>query len=151
MVRKLGAGGMADVYLCEDLTLGRQVALKVLSSRFAGDAQFVERFRREAKAAARLNHPNIVAIYDWGEIGETYYIVMEYVEGETLKERIRRRGRLNGSEALEIALGLLAAVGYAHRHGVDPPRHQVAEHPARPRRARRRSPTSASPTPATPA
>jgi serine/threonine-protein kinase len=116
--RKLGAGGMADVYLCEDLTLGRRVALKVLSSRLVHDAQFVERFRREAKAAAGLNHPNLVAIYDWGEIGGTYFIVMEYVEGETLKQLVRRRGRLNGSEALEIALGLLAAVGYAHRHGV---------------------------------
>lgn len=71
VVRKLGAGGMADVYLCEDLTLGRRVALKVLSSRFVHDAQFVERFRREAKAAAGLNHPNLVAIYDWGEIGGT--------------------------------------------------------------------------------
>ncbi len=118
VVRKLGAGGMADVYLCEDLTLGRRVALKVLSSRFVHDAQFVERFRREAKAAAGLNHPNLVAIYDWGEIGGTYFIVMEYVEGETLKQYIHRRGRLNGTEALEVALGLLAAIGYAHRNGV---------------------------------
>jgi len=109
---------MADVYLCEDLTLGRRVALKVLSSRFARDQQFIERFRREAKAAAGLNHPNLVAIHDWGEIDGTYFIVMEYVEGETLKELVRRRGRLNGSEALDIGLGLLAAVGYAHRHGV---------------------------------
>jgi eukaryotic-like serine/threonine-protein kinase len=118
VLRKLGAGGMADVYLCEDLTLGRRVALKVLSSRFVHDAQFVERFRREAKSAAGLNHPNLVAIYDWGEIDGTYFIVMEYVEGETLKELVRRRGRLSGNEALDIALGLLAAVGYAHRHGV---------------------------------
>jgi eukaryotic-like serine/threonine-protein kinase len=118
VLRKLGAGGMADVYLCEDLSLGRRVALKVLSSRFVHDAQFVERFRREAKAAAGLNHPNLVAIYDWGELDGTYYIVMEYVEGETLKELVRRRGRLSGNEALDIALGLLAAVGYAHRHGV---------------------------------
>ena len=118
VLRKLGAGGMADVYLCEDLTLGRRVALKVLLSRFVGDEQFVERFRREAKAAAGLNHPNLVAIYDWGEIDGTYFIIMEYVEGETLKELVRRRDRLNGSEALDIGLGLLAAVGYAHRHGV---------------------------------
>ncbi len=118
VLRKLGAGGMADVYLCEDLKLGRQVALKVLASRFVGDEQFVERFRREAKSAAGLNHPNLVAIYDWGEIDSTYFIVMEYVEGETLKELVRRRGRLAGTDALDIALGLLAAVGYAHRHGV---------------------------------
>ena len=116
--RKLGAGGMADVYLCADLSLGRRVALKVLSSRFVHDEQFIERFRREAKAAAGLNHPNLVAVYDWGEIDGTYFIVMEYVEGETLKELVRRRGRLSGSDALDIALGLLAAVGYAHRHGV---------------------------------
>ena len=118
VLRKLGAGGMADVYLCEDVSLGRRVALKVLSSRFVHDEQFIERFRREAKAAAGLNHPNLVAIYDWGEMGGTYFIVMEYVEGETLKELVRRRGRLNGSEALDICLHLLAAVGYAHRNGV---------------------------------
>src|SRR5512140_127622 len=83
VVRKLGGGGMADVYLCEDLTLGRRVALKVLLTRYMGDAQFVERFRREAKAAASFSHPNLVAIFDWGALDGTYYIVMEYVEGET--------------------------------------------------------------------
>jgi eukaryotic-like serine/threonine-protein kinase len=114
----LGAGGMADVYLAEDLKLGRKVALKVLLRRYAGDAQFVERFRREAQAAAQINHPNIVGIYDWGAIGETYYIVMEYVQGETLKERIRRDGRLSPSSSVAIALGVLAAVDTAHRAGV---------------------------------
>jgi len=118
IVSKLGGGGMADVYLCEDLTLGRKVALKVLLQRFLGDAQFVERFRREAKAAAALNHPGIVAIYDWGQVDGTPYIVMEYVEGETLKDLIRRRGRLGGAEAVDLTLGLLAAVGLAHRHGI---------------------------------
>ena len=91
VLRKLGGGGMADVYLCEDLTLGRRVALKVLLQRFLDDPNFVERFRREAKAAAGLNHANLVSIYDWGEVDGTYYIVMEYVEGETLKDLIRRR------------------------------------------------------------
>jgi len=114
----LGAGGMADVYLAEDLKLGRKVALKVLLRRYAGDAQFVERFRREAQAAAQINHPNIVGIHDWGPIGETYYIVMEYVEGETLKERVRRGGRLSPSAAVTITLGLLGAVETAHRAGV---------------------------------
>jgi serine/threonine-protein kinase len=118
VLRKLGGGGMADVYLGEDLTLGRRVALKVLLQRFLGDAQFIERFRREAKAAAGLNHPGIVAIYDWGQVGGTPYIVMEYVEGETLKQLIRRRGRLGGAEAVDLTLGLLAAVGLAHRHGI---------------------------------
>ena len=118
VLHKLGGGGMADVYLGEDLTLGRKVALKVLLQRFLGDAQFIERFRREAKAAAALNHPGIVAIYDWGQFGGTPYIVMEYVEGETLKDLIRRRGRLGGAEAVDLTLGLLAAVGLAHRHGI---------------------------------
>ena len=117
-MRKLGGGGMADVYLCEDLTLGRRVAIKVLLQRFLDDPTFVERFRREAKAAAGLNQPNLVSIYDWGEVDGTYYIVMEYVEGETLKDLIRRRGRLSGDEAVAIALQLLAAVDFAHRNGV---------------------------------
>jgi serine/threonine protein kinase len=118
VVRKLGGGGMADVYLAEDTTLGRRVALKVLLTRFVEDPQFVERFRREAKAAAGLNHPNVVAIYDWGQVDSMYYIVMEYVEGETLKDLIRRRGRLAGGESVKIALELLAAVSFAHSHSV---------------------------------
>jgi serine/threonine-protein kinase len=118
VVRKLGGGGMADVYLCEDLTLGRRVALKVLLERFLGDATFVERFRREAKAAAGLNQGNLVSIYDWGELDGTYYIVMEYVEGETLKDYIRRQGRLSGTESVRITLQLLAALEYAHRSGI---------------------------------
>jgi serine/threonine protein kinase len=76
VLRKIGGGGMADVYLCEDLTLGRRVALKVLLQRFLDDPNFVERFRREAKAAAGLNHANLVSIYDWGEVDGTYFIVM---------------------------------------------------------------------------
>ncbi|MGO8685510.1 MAG: Stk1 family PASTA domain-containing Ser/Thr kinase [Thermoleophilia bacterium] len=115
---KLGGGGMADVFLAEDTTLARRVALKVLLPRFADDQNFVERFRREAKAAAGLNHPNVVGIYDWGQIDSMYYIVMEYVEGETLKELIRRRGRLPGNEAVGLALGLLAAIEFAHQHHI---------------------------------
>jgi eukaryotic-like serine/threonine-protein kinase len=118
VLRKIGAGGMADVYLCEDLTLGRRVALKVLLQRFLDDPNFVERFRREAKAAAGLNHANLVSIYDWGEVDGTYFIVMEYVEGETLKDLVRRRGRLGGSEAVRISLQLLAALEFAHRTGI---------------------------------
>ena len=114
VLRRLGAGGMADVYLAEDTTLGRQVAVKVLLKRYAGDGQFVERFRREAQAAARINHPNIVNIYDWGPVDGTYYIVMEYVEGETLKDHIRREGRYGPGEAVRIALELLAGVQVAH-------------------------------------
>jgi beta-lactam-binding protein with PASTA domain len=118
VVRKLGGGGMADVYLCEDLTLGRHVALKVLLQRYLDDPTFVERFRREAKAAAGLNQQNLVSIYDWGEVDGTYYIVMEYVEGETLKDLIRRRGRLSGNEAVAVTLQLLAAVEFAHHSGI---------------------------------
>ena len=118
VVRKLGGGGMADVYLCEDLTLGRHVAVKVLLQRYLNDPTFVERFRREAKAAAGLNQQNLVAIYDWGELEGTYYIVMEYVEGETLKDLIRRRGRLSGSESVNVTMQLLAAVDFAHRSGI---------------------------------
>src|SRR5215831_20821425 len=81
--RKLGAGGMADVYLAEDEELGRRVAIKILNDRHAADEQFVERFRREATNAAGLSHPNIVSIYDSGEAEGTYYIAMEYVEGTT--------------------------------------------------------------------
>ena len=135
VVRKLGGGGMADVYLAEDTTLGRRVALKVLLQRFVDDATFVERFRREAKAAAGLNHPNLVSIYDWGEVDGTYYIVMEYVEGETLKDCIRRRGRLQrqrgGAHRAAAAGGARLRPPQRHR----PPRHQVAEHHHRPRQA----------------
>ena len=114
VLRRLGAGGMADVYLADDTTLGRQVAVKVLLKRYAGDESFVERFRREAQAAARINHPNIVNIYDWGPVDGTYYIVMEYVEGETLKDHIRREGRYGPGEAVRITLELLAGVQVAH-------------------------------------
>lgn len=118
VLRKIGGGGMADVYLCEDLSLGRRVALKVLLQRFLDDPNFVERFRREAKAAAGLNQANLVSIYDWGEVDGTYFIVMEYVEGETLKDLVRRQGRLGGSEAVRILLQLLAALEFAHRTGI---------------------------------
>ena len=93
IIRKLGAGGMADVYLAEDQELGRRVAIKILNDRHAADDQFVERFRREAKNAAGLSHPNIVSIYDRGDSEGTYYIAMEYLEGRSLKELIVSRGR----------------------------------------------------------
>ena len=92
VVRKLGTGGMANVYLAEDQELGRRVAIKMLDDRHAQDEQFVERFRREAKNAAGLTHPNIVSIYDRGEAEGTYYIAMEYLDGRSLKELIVGRG-----------------------------------------------------------
>ena len=84
MVRHIARGGMAQVYLAQDLLLDRPVALKVLFPELSSDPSFVERFRREAQAAANLSHPNIVSIYDWGQGEHTYFIVMEYVDGQTL-------------------------------------------------------------------
>ena len=116
--RKLGGGGMADVYLAEDQELGRRVAVKILHERYANDDQFVERFRREATHAAGLSHPNIVSIYDRGETNGSYFIVMEYVEGRTLKELIRSRGPCPIPVAIAYTRQILAALRYAHRNGV---------------------------------
>jgi serine/threonine protein kinase len=116
--RRIGSGGMADVYLAEDETLHRQVAIKILADRYTQDAGFVERFRREATAAAGLNHPNIVSIYDRGESDGTYYIAMEYIEGPTLKEEITSRAPLPEAEAVGYALQALQALEFAHRRGV---------------------------------
>src|ERR671922_2354913 len=118
IVRKLGAGGMANVYLAEDEVLGRRVAIKILNERHAGDEQFVERFRREAKSAAGLSHPNIVSIYDRGEAEGTYYIAMEVIEGKSLKEMIMTRGPLPITTALTLAREILDALSFAHRHGI---------------------------------
>src|ERR687888_237970 len=116
--RKLGAGGMANVYLAEDQELGRRVAIKILNERHANDDQFVERFRREAQNAAALAHPNIVSIYDRGEAEGTYYIAMEYLEGKTLKELLVTRGPPPIRIAIDYTRQILAAVGFAHRHGI---------------------------------
>jgi eukaryotic-like serine/threonine-protein kinase len=118
IVRKLGAGGMADVYLAEDQELGRRVAIKILNDRHAADDSFVERFRREAKNAAGLSHPNIVSIYDRGKAEGTYYIAMEYLDGRSLKELIVGRGPAPIKVAIDYARQILAAVGFAHRHGI---------------------------------
>lgn len=116
LVSRLGSGGMADVWLAHDAHLGRQVALKVLHRRFAQDPEFVARFRREAEAAAGLQHPNIVAIYDRGQVGGTFYIAMEYVRGRTLAEAIR--GGLTPHQSVAIVRDVLEAAAFAHRHGV---------------------------------
>src|SRR6188472_2098328 len=118
IARKLGGGGMADVYLAEDQELGRRVAIKMLHAKYANDEQFVERFRREATHAAGLSHPNIVSIFDRGEFDGSYYIVMEYVEGRTLKELIRSRGPCPVAVAIAYTRQILAALRYAHRNGV---------------------------------
>jgi beta-lactam-binding protein with PASTA domain/predicted Ser/Thr protein kinase len=116
--RRVARGGMADVYLARDSLLDRPVALKVLFPEFATDPSFVERFRREAQAAAGLNHPAIVSVYDWGEEDGTYFIVMEYLEGRSLSQIIRDEGALLPDRAADIAIDIAAALGFAHRGGV---------------------------------
>ncbi|MEM7096555.1 MAG: Stk1 family PASTA domain-containing Ser/Thr kinase [Actinomycetota bacterium] len=116
--RRLARGGMADVFLARDQLLGRPVAVKVLFPEFATDPKFVERFRREAQAAAGLNHPNIVSIYDWGAEMGTYYIVMEYVEGQSLAQILRRDKILSAEQVTRVALDVSQALGFAHEGGV---------------------------------
>ena len=115
---RLGVGGMATVYLAEDSSLGRKVALKVMAERYAEDGEFVERFRREAQAAARLNHPNIIAVYDRGEADGRPYIAMEYLQGRTLKQVIQKEGPLPPERAIAVAMQVLSGLRYAHEHGV---------------------------------
>jgi beta-lactam-binding protein with PASTA domain/predicted Ser/Thr protein kinase len=115
---KIGSGGMAEVYLADDLLLNREVAVKVLHAQFAADPAFIQRFRHEAQAAANLNHPNIVNIYDWGNEGDLYYIVMEYVQGRDLKEVLNNEGRLQPERAAEIAAEVCAALQFAHRNNL---------------------------------
>jgi beta-lactam-binding protein with PASTA domain/tRNA A-37 threonylcarbamoyl transferase component Bud32 len=117
LVRHIARGGMAQVYLAKDQLLDRPVALKVLFPELSVDRSFVERFRREAQAAANLSHPNIVSIYDWGEGERTYFIVMEFIDGRTLSQLIRQ-GPLDADQAASIAADVAAALSFAHRNGV---------------------------------
>jgi serine/threonine-protein kinase len=114
----IGTGGMADVYIGEDQRLSRKVAVKVLRSDLARDPSFVARFRKEALAAAGLNHPGIVAVYDSGEEGANSYIVMELVNGHTLREEISKSTPLTVDRSLEIIEGVLAALSYSHSNGI---------------------------------
>jgi serine/threonine-protein kinase len=116
--RRVGRGGMAEVYLARDRLLDRLVAIKILFPEYATDPSFVARFRREAQAAANLNHPNIVGVYDWGKERGTYYIVMEYVDGRTVSEILRAEGPIEPKRAAAIAADVAAALGFAHRKGV---------------------------------
>jgi beta-lactam-binding protein with PASTA domain/tRNA A-37 threonylcarbamoyl transferase component Bud32 len=116
LLGRLGSGGMADVWCAEDSLLNRRVALKFLHPRFAQDEQFVERFRREASAAAGLQHPNVVGVFDRGSVDGMHFIAMEYVEGASLKDLIERG--LSVSEGVEIVRQVLAGVRYAHEHGI---------------------------------
>ena len=114
IIRSIGEGGMANVYLARDIILERNVAIKILRGDLAGDEKFVRRFQREALSASSLSHPNIVEMYDVGEDNGTYYIVMEYVEGMTLKQLIKKRGSLSLSEAIDIMLQITDGIKEAH-------------------------------------
>ncbi len=115
---RIARGGMSEVFLGRDRLLDRPVAVKVLFPEFATDSSFVERFRREAQAAANLSQPNVVGVYDWGNHEGTYYIVMEYVEGRSLAEVIRSDGPLHPDRAADIAIDIAAALAFAHSNGV---------------------------------
>jgi eukaryotic-like serine/threonine-protein kinase len=115
---KIARGGMADVYLANDSLLDRPVALKVLFPELSIDPSFVERFRREAQNAAKLNHPNIVSVYDWGEDANTYYIVMEYIDGRSLSTILREDGPLKAERAAHIGAEVGSALSFAHHNGV---------------------------------
>src|SRR5215204_662906 len=118
ILHRLGAGGMAEVYCAEDSQLGRRVALKLLYRHFAADAEFVERFRREASAAAGLQHPNVVQVFDRGQWDGTYYIAMEYLPGRSLKQVVQDHGALEPALAAELTIQILKAARFAHRRGI---------------------------------
>jgi beta-lactam-binding protein with PASTA domain/predicted Ser/Thr protein kinase len=118
VITRIGSGGMADVYCAEDQQLGRRIALKVLYRRFAEDTEFVERFRREASAAAGLQHPNVVQVFDRGSWDGTYYIAMEFLEGRSLKQLVREEGPLDPTLAVDLTVQVLRAARFAHRRGI---------------------------------
>ena len=114
----IGGGGMADVYKARDILLDRTVAVKILHEQFKRDTEFIQKFHREAQAAAKLSHPNIVNIYDVGVMGDDHYIVMEYVPGSTLKDRIRQEGHLSVEDALRVAKDIASALAHAHANNL---------------------------------
>jgi len=115
---RIAVGGMGEVYLAHDAVLAREVAIKVLHRSLSGDQGFVDRFRREARAAATLNHPNIVTVYDWGAVDGIYYMVMEYVHGRSVREILNARGALAPAQAAAVLDQTLAALEHAHAKGI---------------------------------
>ncbi|MGD0392077.1 MAG: Stk1 family PASTA domain-containing Ser/Thr kinase [Acidimicrobiales bacterium] len=118
LIHLIARGGMAEVYRAHDRLLDRPVALKVLFPELSIDRSFVERFRREAQAAANLSHPNIVPVFDWGEDSGTYFIVMEFVDGRPLSSILKTAGSLSAERTADVGAHVAAALGYAHKHGV---------------------------------
>lgn len=118
IIKKIASGGMADIFLGDDLELGRKVAIKILAPNYAGDKNFVARFKSEAQILARLSHPNIVQVYDWGEYNGTYFICIEYIEGDSLKEIIEKKGPLAPETAIGYALQISSALYAAHKNNL---------------------------------
>jgi len=118
VIARIASGGMGEVFRAHDSVLAREVAVKVLHNTFASDRTFVDRFRREARAAANLSHPNIVQVHDWGERDGTSFMIMEYVRGPNLRDLLSAHGRLEPAQAVEVLLQMLAALDHAHRRGI---------------------------------
>ena len=118
IVARIAAGGMGEVFRAHDPVLDREVALKILHPSLADDPAFIDRFRREARSAATLSHPNIVGVHDWGETQGTYFMVMEFIRGPNLRSLLMRNGALEPALALEIASDVLGALGHAHAQGI---------------------------------
>ena len=118
VLERIAAGGMGEVFLARDTVLAREVAIKVLHRSLSGDQAFVDRFRREARAAAGLSHPNIVAVYDWGAVDGIYYMVMEYVRGRGVRDLLNQYGKLEPAQACEVVRQTLLALGHAHAQGI---------------------------------
>ena len=118
MVERVASGGMGEVFLARDTVLDREVAIKVLHRSLAGDQAFVDRFRREARAAAGLSHPNIVAVFDWGSVDGIYYMVMEYVRGRAARALLNQYGRLEPAQAVDVVRQTLLGLEHAHRQGI---------------------------------
>src|SRR2546430_5465175 len=115
--KRIGSGGMGEVYLATDVTAGRQAALKLLPMRFTGDAERLKRFQQEARAVVALNHPNILTVYEIGEDHSIHYIASELIEGETLRQRLMR-GRMELSEGIDVAIQVASALATSHQAGI---------------------------------
>src|SRR5688500_15443664 len=118
VVDRIAAGGMGEVFRARDAVLEREVAIKVLHRQLAGDSGFVERFRREARAAANLSHPNIVGVHDWGAVDGVYYMVMEFVRGQSARDILNAEGVLAPAQVADVLMQTLSALDHAHRQGI---------------------------------